>query len=156
MTTDFLFKDRNVWNTPYTRESKNGSCQHGFAKSGAELQGWAFGILLNIIVNLSIRISKSPPSASPKPLYVILKKTKEMKFIIIILTVLFPFISKGQTEFLDQIKIYKIKGTVKMEEIINKLNNTSNSTLMRLLYGFLATLFGSQALIRSDGVDKWT
>ena len=81
MTTDFLFKDRNVWNTPYTRESKNGSCQHGFAKSGAELQGWAFGILLNIIVNLSIRISKSPPSASPKPLYVILKKTKEMKFI---------------------------------------------------------------------------
>jgi len=71
---------------------------------------------LNIIVNLSIRISKSPPSASPKPLYVILKKTKEMKFIIIILTVLFPFISKGQTEFLDQIKIYKINDP-KLKEI---------------------------------------
>jgi hypothetical protein len=42
--------------------------QHGFAKSGAELQASTFGILLSIIVNLSIRISNSPPSASPKPL----------------------------------------------------------------------------------------
>jgi len=52
-------------------------------------------------------------------LYVILKKTKEMKFIIIILTVLFPFISKGQTEFLDQIKIYKINDP-KLKEITYK------------------------------------
>jgi hypothetical protein len=32
------------------------------------VQASTFGILLNIIVNLNIRISKSPPSASPKPL----------------------------------------------------------------------------------------
>jgi hypothetical protein len=43
-------------------------CQHGFAKSGAELQASTFGILLSNIVNLSIRISNSPPSASPKPI----------------------------------------------------------------------------------------
>ena len=81
-----------------------------------ELASLNLRFLLNFIVNLSIRISKSPPSASPKPLYVILKKTKEMKFIIIILTVLFPFISKGQTEFLDKIKIYKINDP-KLKEI---------------------------------------
>jgi len=51
--------------------TKNSNChQHGFAKSGAELQTSTFGILLSIIVNLSIRISNSPPSASPKPLAV--------------------------------------------------------------------------------------
>jgi hypothetical protein len=56
----YEFSEKNQWQKEL---SKN-----GFAKSGAELQASTFGILLSIIVNLSISISNSPPSASPKPL----------------------------------------------------------------------------------------
>jgi len=51
----------------------------GLPKVGQNCKPQHFGILLNIIVNLSIRISKSPPSASPKPLVATVKRyTQEM------------------------------------------------------------------------------
>jgi hypothetical protein len=68
------------------------------------LQASTFGILLSIIVNLSISLSNSPPSASPKPLAAsITNKTTIMNDNQIIRNVLITKFSETQREFNDTI-----------------------------------------------------
>jgi len=55
-----------------TKTKKRANCQQGIAKSVADVALLNFLLNLNIGISIEVRCKKSPPSAIPKPLAVML------------------------------------------------------------------------------------